>query len=45
MFIFRTITMYVAKRPRINDQRSDALSLLCETMQLDVSLWVEQTIK
>ncbi|KAH7727054.1 DIX domain-containing protein [Aphelenchoides avenae] len=39
----RTITIYVAKRPRISDQRSDALSVLGETLQMDVSMWVETT--
>lgn len=39
----RTLTLYVAKRPRMSDQRSDALSALCETLPVDVSLWVEMT--
>jgi segment polarity protein dishevelled len=44
----KTITMYVAKR-RTNggesseDHKSDPLSLLCETQQLDISQWVEST--
>ncbi|KAI1728625.1 DIX domain-containing protein [Ditylenchus destructor] len=42
----KTIKIYVAKRPRISDQRSDALSQMLEsTMQMDVSLWVEATTK
>jgi hypothetical protein len=42
--------MYVAKR-RTNggesseDHKSDPLSLLCETQQLDISQWVESTTK
>uniref|UniRef100_A0A915MXZ3 PDZ domain-containing protein n=1 Tax=Meloidogyne javanica TaxID=6303 RepID=A0A915MXZ3_MELJA len=45
----KTITMYVAKRARTNggesseDHKSDPLSLLCETQQLDISQWVEST--
>uniref|UniRef100_A0AC35FB72 Dishevelled n=1 Tax=Panagrolaimus sp. PS1159 TaxID=55785 RepID=A0AC35FB72_9BILA len=40
----RTITMFVAKRPNINDQKSDGLSGTLEaTMPLDVSGWVETT--
>jgi hypothetical protein len=39
----RSLTVYVAKRPRTSDQRSDALSALCETLPVDVSLWVEMT--
>uniref|UniRef100_A0A914MGC6 Uncharacterized protein n=1 Tax=Meloidogyne incognita TaxID=6306 RepID=A0A914MGC6_MELIC len=41
--------MYVAKRARTNggesseDHKSDPLSLLCETQQLDISQWVEST--
>ena len=33
--------MFVAKRP--HDQKSDGLSILCETMPMDVSNWVEAT--
>ncbi|KAF7638989.1 hypothetical protein Mgra_00001515 [Meloidogyne graminicola] len=48
-YVKKTITMYVAKRARTNggesseEHKSDPLSLLCETQQLDISQWVEST--
>lgn len=48
-YVKKTVTMYVAKRARTNggesseDHKSDPLSLLCETQQLDISQWVEST--
>jgi hypothetical protein len=38
---FRDITLIVAKRA--TDQRSETLSALCDTMAVDVSMWVETT--
>ncbi|CAD5214343.1 unnamed protein product [Bursaphelenchus xylophilus] len=39
----RVVRIVVARYKRDSDQRSDALSALCETAEIDVSLWVEGT--
>ncbi|CAD5210438.1 unnamed protein product [Bursaphelenchus okinawaensis] len=39
----RMVRIVVARYKRDSDQRSDALSALCETAEIDVSLWVEAT--